>query len=232
MVSRYGRAVFKTFDHINCWIFDLDNTLYPASVNLFALIDERMGLYIQGLLGCDKIEAKRVQKAHFHEHGTTLSGLMASHDVDPKHFLDFVHDISMDRLSPNPALVAALARLPGRKLIYTNGDRDYAARVLGALGLGESFEAIHDIHDSALLPKPDPRSYTMMCDALAVDPARALFVEDMARNLKPAKALGMTTVWVNNGSEYGHAEACASFIDHEIDCTSNWLNAILGETIS
>ena len=231
-VSRYGRAVLKAFNHIDCWIFDLDNTLYPASADLFALIDERMGTYIQNLIGCNAVEAKRVQKAHFREHGTTLSGLMAHHDIDPRHFLDFVHAISMDRLVPNPALAHALARLPGRKLIYTNGDVDYAARVLDALGLSESFEAIHDIYGSALLPKPDPRSYTMMCDALKVDPVRALFVEDMARNLKPAKALGMTTVWVNNGSEYGHSEACDSFIDHKTDCVSSWLNAILGETLS
>jgi putative hydrolase of the HAD superfamily len=220
-----------TLDHINCWIFDLDNTLYPSSANLFALIDERMGAYIQNLLRCDAVEAKRVQKAHFREHGTTLSGLMANHDVNPKHFLDFVHDIRMDRLSPDPALAAALNKLPGRKLIYTNGDIDYAGRVLDALGLGESFEAIHDIYGSALLPKPDPRSYAMMCNALAVDPACALFVEDMARNLKPAKALGMATVWVNNGSEYGHAEACTSFIDYEISHVGDWLNEILGETV-
>jgi putative hydrolase of the HAD superfamily len=227
----YGRAVLPKLTHIDCWIFDLDNTLYPSSADLFALIDARMGAYIQTLLGCDAVEAKRVQKAHFREHGTTLSGLMASHDVDPKHFLDFVHDIPMNRLSPDPALAASLARLPGRKLIYTNGDAHYAGRVLAALGLGESFEAIHDIYGSDLLPKPDPRSYTMMCDALKVDPARALFVEDMARNLKPAKALGMATVWVNNGSEYGHAEACDSFIDHEIAHVGDWLNDILGETV-
>jgi putative hydrolase of the HAD superfamily len=219
-------------DHVSCWIFDLDNTLYPANVNLFALIDERMGAYIQSLLGCDAVEAKRVQKAHFHEHGTTLSGLMASHDVDPEHFLDFVHDIEMDRLSPDPRLAEALSKLPGRKLIYTNGDAKYATRVLEALGLGQSFEAIHDIYGSALLPKPNPQSYNMMCNALDVDPQRALFVEDMARNLKPAKALGMTTVWINNGSEYGHAEACNSFIDYETNHVANWLNEILGETIS
>ena len=218
-------------DHINCWIFDLDNTLYPSSANLFALIDERMGSYIQTLVGCDAIEAKRIQKAHFREHGTTLSGLMANHDVDPRHFLDYVHDIPMDRLSPNPALAALLARLPGRKLIYTNGDVTYAGRVLAGLGLSKSFEAIHDIYDSDLLPKPDPRSYTMMCAALGVDPTRAIFVEDMARNLKPAKALGMATVWINNGSEYGHAEACDSFIDYETDDVSHWLTEILGDTV-
>lgn len=220
-----------TLDHIDCWIFDLDNTLYPPSADLFALIDERMGRYIQTLLGCDAVEARRVQKAHFHEHGTTLAGLMAEHDIDPRHFLDYVHDIAMDRLSPDPALAAALAKLPGRKLVYTNGDAAYAARVLARLGLADSFAGIHDIYASALRPKPDPRSYAMMCDALDVDPARALFVEDMARNLAPAKALGMTTVWINNGSEHGSAHACASFIDHEIGHVGDWLNDITGERL-
>ena len=215
--------------HIDCWIFDLDNTLYPSSANLFALIDVRMGEYIQQLLGCNAIEARRVQKAHFHEHGTTLSGLMASHDVDPRHFLDFVHAVEMDRLSAAPILQSQIAALPGRKLIFTNGDANYAGRVLGALGLGESFEAIHDIHDSLYLPKPDPRCYDAMGDMLGVDPARAVFVEDMARNLRPAKAIGMTTVWINNGSEYGATDACDSFIDYQTDSVTSWLTHIQGE---
>lgn len=218
-----------TLDHINCWIFDLDNTLYPASVDLFALIDQRMGAYIQSLLACDAVEARRVQKAHFHEHGTTLAGLMANHDIDPRHFLDFVHDIEMDRLEAAPALADALDRLPGRKIVYTNGDAAYAGRVLDRLGLGRSFDGIHDIYGSDLRPKPDPQSYTMMCRALDVDPHKSLFVEDMARNLKPAKALGMTTVWVNNGSEYGAAQACPSFIDHEISHVEDWLQDIVGD---
>ena len=219
-------------DHINCWIFDLDNTLYPSSANLFALIDERMGHYIQRLIGCDAVEAKRLQKVHFREHGTTLSGLMACHDVNPRHFLDYVHDIKMDRLSPDLGLAALLAKLPGRKLVYTNGDVTYAGRVLDGLGLARSFEAIHDIYDSDLLPKPDPRSYAMMCAALKVDPARAIFFDDMARNLKPAKALGMATVWINNGSEYGHAQACDSFIDYQTPCVGSLLTEILGEILS
>lgn len=216
-------------EHIDCWIFDLDNTLYPADCDLFALIDEKMGQYIQALLDCDALEARRVQKAHFREHGTTLSGLMATNDVDPHHFLDFVHDIEMDRLTADPMLADQLARLPGRKLIFTNGDAPYAKRVLDRLGLAESFEAIHDVHDSHYRPKPDAYGYEVMAETLKVDPRRALFVEDMARNLKPAKAMGMATVWINNGSEYGHAEACTSFIDYETTAVGTWLSNILGD---
>jgi putative hydrolase of the HAD superfamily len=209
--------------HIDCWIFDLDNTLYPPSTDLFGLIDIRMGQYIQRLLGCDPIEARRVQKTYFHDHGTTLAGLMAHHGVDPNDFLEFVHDIELDSVAEDRRLIQAVADLPGRKLIFTNGDADYAGRVLARLGLSKSFEAIHDIHACAYQPKPHADSYASMIARLGVTPSTALFVEDMARNLKPAKALGMTTVWVNNGSERGSHEAHPDFIDYEIDDVGRWL---------
>ncbi|MDB5662495.1 MAG: pyrimidine 5-nucleotidase [Sphingomonas bacterium] len=216
--------------HVDTWIFDLDNTLYPASADLFGLIDVRMGAFIQDLLGIDAAEARRIQKGYFREHGTTLSGLMRAHAVDPHAFLSFVHDVELDALQEDRRLVAAVAALPGRKLIFTNGDEPYARRVLGKLGLSESFEAIHDIHACAYQPKPDPRSYAAMCAALKVDPRTALFVEDMARNLVPAKALGMTTVWVNNGSEDGGRDVDPAAIDYEIAEIGAWLDEIRGET--
>ena len=215
---------------IESWIFDLDNTLYPARVDLFALIDEKMGLYIQRLLDVDAVEARRVQKHYFIDHGTTLSGLMAHEGIDPHDFLDFVHDIDMSRLAPDPALNAALAKLPGRKLVFTNGDADYAGRVLAGLGLADAFDGLFDIHEAQYRPKPHPEAYSGMCRALGVEPGHALFVEDMARNLKPAKALGMATVWVNNGSEHGSADASPDFIDFETHDLSHWLTGIM-ETV-
>lgn len=209
--------------HIDCWIFDLDNTLYPPSADLFGRIDVRMGQYIQRLLGCGPDEARRVQKAYFIDHGTTLSGLMTHHGIDPNDFLEFVHDIELDSVSEDKRLVEAVAALPGRKLIFTNGDARYASRVLARLGLSKSFEAIHDIHACAYRPKPHAESYVDMIDRLSITPSTALFVEDMARNLKPAKALGMTTVWVNNGSERGSHDAHPDFIDYEIDDVGGWL---------
>jgi pyrimidine 5''-nucleotidase len=212
--------------HIDCWIFDLDNTLYPASADLFGEIDVRMRMFIEQLLDCDAEEAHRVQKHYFHEHGTTLSGLMANHDVDPRVFLDFVHDIEMAALAEDARLARTVAALPGRKLIFTNGDEAYARRVLGRLGLSKSFEAIHDIHACAYKPKPMTESYETMVARFGIAPSTALFVEDMARNLKPAKAMGMKTVWVNNGSERGNHEAHPDFIDYEITDVGNWLHAI------
>ena len=215
--------------HIESWIFDLDNSLYPPTCDLFALIDVRMGEYIQRLLRCEPDEARRVQKAHFLEHGTTLAGLMRDHEVDPHEFLDFVHDIDLARLTADPALVGALDRLPGRKFIFTNASEAHAVRVLDRLGLANAFDGMHDIHAMDYVPKPHPNAYAALCQRHGIDPARALFAEDMARNLVPAKALGMTTVWVDNGSEQASQEADPAFIDYRIADIGDWLNEITGE---
>ncbi len=221
--------IAPAFGHVRDWIFDLDNCLYPASTGLFALIDERMGAYIQRLLDCDRDEAKRVQKAHFHEHGTTLAGLMKNHEIDPSDFLDDVHAIPLDRVQCDERLGAALSKLPGRRFVFTNGDAPYARRVLEAIGVGEHFDELHDIHASELKPKPDPHGYALLCERFGIDPQQALLVDDMAANLKPAKALGMTTVWVDNGSERGSHGADDSFIDHRIADVAQWLESIVEE---
>lgn len=215
--------------HIDAWIFDLDNTLYPASCDLFALIDERMGAYIERLVGCDAGLARAIQKRYFRDYGTTLSGLMALHGTNPNHFLDDVHDIALDRVEHDVRLVAAIARLPGRKLVFTNGDVTYAQRVLDRIGLGTSFEAIHDIHAMDYVPKPAPASYAAMCAKWDVDPKRALFAEDMARNLKPAKEIGMATVWIDNGSEQASDEAFAPYIDYRTAHLTDWLHELTSE---
>lgn len=215
--------------HVTDWIFDLDNCLYPASTGLFELIDQRMGAYIERLLGIDPDEAKQVQKAHFHAHGTTLAGLMREHQVDPHHFLEDVHAIPLDRLSPDERLAVGLARLPGRKLIFTNADEPYARRVLDALGIGEHFAEMHDIYAAELRPKPDRHGYQLMLGRFGIDPARAAMVEDMAQNLKPAKELGMTTIWVDNGSERGNHAHDPDYIDLTITDVGEWLEDMLGE---
>ena len=218
--------------HVESWIFDLDNSLYPHSCNLFALIDERMGAYIQRLLGVGAEEARRVQKGYFHAHGTTLAGLMRSHDVDPHEFLGFVHDIDLARLTADPALVAALDRLPGRKFVFTNADEVYARRVLDRLGLANAFDGMHDIHAMAYLPKPNPAAYEALCARHGIDPARALFADDMVRNLAPAKALGMTTLWLDNGSEQGEALAGPDCVDYRTADIAAWLGEVLEEEVA
>lgn len=215
--------------HVTDWIFDLDNSLYPASCDLFGLIDVKMGEYIQRLLDLDPVEARRVQKQYFLEHGTTLAGLMRGHGVDPHDFLDYVHDIDLARLAADPDLLARLDRLPGRKFVFTNGDERYARRVLERIGLANAFDGLHDIHAMNYQPKPDPGGYRALCDRFGIDPKQALFVDDMARNLRPAKMLGMVTVWVNNGSEKGEHEYHADFVDHVAEDVGEWLRDILEE---
>jgi putative hydrolase of the HAD superfamily len=217
------------FAHVREWIFDLDNCLYPASSALFELIDERMGAYIQRLLDCDPDEARRVQKAHFHEHGTTLAGLMKEHGVDPHDFLADVHDIALDRVQCDERLARLLPRLPGRRFVFTNGDAPYARRVLDAIGVAEHFDDLHDIHASSYRPKPDPHGYALLCERFGIEPTHALLADDMAQNLAPAKALGMTTIWVDNGSERGNHGHDGQVVDERIADLGEWLEGILGE---
>jgi putative hydrolase of the HAD superfamily len=217
------------FAHIRDWIFDLDNCLYPASTGLFSLIDERMGAYIQRLLNCDPVEARTVQKHHFHTHGTTLAGLMKEHSVDPHQFLEEVHDIPLDRVDCDDRLMKVLPLLPGRRFIFTNGDEPYARRVLDRIGIGEHFENLHDIHASGYRPKPDPFGYQLLCERFGIDPAHALLADDMVQNLAPAKALGMTTVWVDNGSERGNHNYDETVVDARVENVGQWLEEILGE---
>ena len=212
--------------HIDHWIFDLDNVLYPAECDLFALIDIKMGEYIAKELDCDLVEARKVQKAFFHDHGTTLAGLMHHHGTDPREFLNFVHDIDMSRLSPSQKLRDAIAALPGEKLVFTNADRPYAERVLERRGLAGLFDQMHDILDTDLIPKPKKPAYDSMVAATGVDPTSALFVEDMARNLTPAKELGMTTVWINTGAEWAGREHDPDAIDIEIPDLESWVTGL------
>lgn len=217
------------FSRIRDWIFDLDNCLYPASSGLFDLIDERMAAYIQRLLDCPPEEAKRVQKAHFHQHGTTLAGLMKDHEIDPHDFLTDVHDVPLDRVQPDDRLSRLLPLLPGRRFVFTNGDAPYARRVLERIGVGEHFDDLHDIHASGYRAKPDPHGYELLCERFGIDPGEALLVDDMVQNLGPAKALGMTTIWVDNGSERGNHNYDDKIVDQRITDVGDWLESILGE---
>jgi len=211
---------------VDCWLFDLDNTLYPATTRMFDQIDHRMGAYIANLLGCDDDEARRVQKLYFHDHGTTLSGLMHYHEVAPYEFLEFVHDIDMTPLAAAPRLADRITRLPGRKIVFTNGDAPYAEKVLAALDLSGCFDGMWDIHAMNYRPKPEPSAYHGVIEAFGIVPERAVFVEDSARNLAPAKALGMQTVWLDLATEWGDRAMDPAAIDLVIDDFSEWLDAL------
>ena len=184
------------FAATEAWIFDLDNTLYPRSSNLFRQVDDRIRMYVRELLNVDEAEAEHIQRTFYREHGTTLRGLMLKHSVNPDEFLAFVHDIDHSVVKPDPALGAAILRLPGKKYIFTNGSRGHAEKVAARLGFPSHFTDIFDIVDANLVPKPERETYDRFIKRFGVQPERGVMLEDLTRNLVVPKAIGMTTVLV------------------------------------
>ncbi len=182
--------------HVTTWLFDLDDTLYPAESGLMGEIERRMTDFVMRVTGLARDDAFRLQKDYLAEHGITLRGLMLNHGVDPAEFHAVFHDMSLDALAHDPELVAAIAALPGRRLVFTNADDRHAERVLARLGIAELFEDVFHIGSFGYIPKPEPVAFERMCAQHAVDPAGTCFFEDSERNLKPAAALGMTTVLI------------------------------------
>ncbi len=178
------------------WVFDLDNTLYPPRCNLFQQVDVRMGEFISRLLDIDRVEARKIQKIYYRDYGTTLRGLMAECGIEPKEFLDYVHDIDHSVIPADAALGAAIAALPGRKLIFTNGSRRHAEAVAGRIGILDHFEDIFDIVAADYLPKPHAETYQMFLDEFGIDGKRAAMFEDLSRNLAVPADLGMATILV------------------------------------
>lgn len=219
-----GRPV--GLDHVDTWIFDLDNTLYPARCRLFDQVDRLIGRFIERELGLDQVAARSLQKRYFREHGTTLAGLMRHHAVDPHAFLDFVHRIDVTPVEPSPALDRAIGRLPGRKLIYTNGSVAHADRVMRRLGVHGHFEAVFDIVAGAFTPKPEAESYRRLIERHAIDPSRAVLIEDLPKNLVPAAALGMTTVLVATDCEWAAEHAQGDHVHHRTEDLTAWIEAV------
>jgi len=186
----------RSFGHVETWIFDLDNTLYPHHVNLWQQVDERIRDYIAEFLKVTHEEAFRLQKEYYRRYGTSMRGLMTVHGMQPDDFLDFVHQIDHSPLEPNPALGEAIERLAGRKLILTNGTRRHADAVLARLELDRHFDGVFDIIAAELEPKPSPATYDRFLRTHDVDAGKAAMFEDLARNLAVPHALGMTTVLV------------------------------------
>ena len=186
----------RRFSHIDTWVFDLDNTLYPHHVNLWHQVDARIGEFVSAYLKIPADEARRIQKDYYRRYGTTMRGMMTEHGVSADDYLAYVHQIDHSPLQPNPAMGAAIAKLPGRKLILTNGSTDHADKVLERLGIGSHFEAVFDIIAAELEPKPAPQTYQKFLALHNVEPKSSAMFEDLARNLVVPHQLGMTTVLV------------------------------------
>mgnify|MGYP005842998293 CR=1 FL=1 len=218
------------FHHVDAWVFDLDNTLYPAQCNLFAQIDDRMGAFIARTLGVDRAEARRIQKQYYVDHGTTLAGLMAVHGMKPEPFLDFVHDIDLAPVEASPTLDAALARLPGKRFIFTNGSVRHAENVAAKLGVLDRFDGIIDIAACGFVPKPQAAAFERFLGHSRAEAGRAAMFEDIARNLEVPHRLGMRTVWVRTQADFAtekaHYGADGDHIHHVTDDLVAFLGAL------
>jgi putative hydrolase of the HAD superfamily len=219
------------FRHVRDWIFDLDNTLYPADCGIFARIDRRMTEFVSQHLCLPMAAAKQVQKDLYRAHGTTLNGLIVRHGIDPELYLEYVHDIDLSDLVPDHGLSRAIERLPGRRFVFTNGCRNHAGRILARLGLTGLFDAVWDIRTIEFVPKPDARAYDTVIAQAAIAPAKAAMFDDIIRNLAAARALGMTTVWLNSNSEFARQGpeipvAPNEVVDHETTNLADFLHSI------
>ena len=196
--------------HVDTWIFDLDNTLYPPEREVLQAVNDKMTAFTMRVTGLGWDDALALQLKYHHELGTTLAGLMEHHGVDPAEFLDEAHDVMIDHIEPDLPLERALGRLPGRRLVYTNGSAKHAERLLGALGVAHRFDDVFHIEAADLIPKPRPESFERLMRAHDVRPRASAFFEDLERNLKPAAEIGMTTVLVGPRA----AEADAPYVHH------------------
>ncbi|MBI1385191.1 MAG: pyrimidine 5'-nucleotidase [Rhizobiales bacterium] len=223
----------RCFAGIDVWIFDLDNTLYPAECNLFPQVADRMNLFIERRFGFSPDEARRMRRDYYLEFGTTLAGLMQRHAVEPDEFLHFVHDIDHSVLAPAPELAAAIARLPGRRYIFTNGSRGHAEAVAGKVGVLDLFDDVFDIKAANYVPKPHRSAFDLFLSRHGLEGARAAMFEDLPHNLVTAHELGMTTVLISSSMEdhpsqreIGEWDAPPDHIHHVTDDLAGFLSAI------
>ena len=218
--------------NIKNWIFDLDNTLYRADAGFFQQIDVKMTEFVSRYLQLDPLDARDIQKKYLVEYGTTLSGLMAVHGMDPSEFLVFVHDVDLSMLAPSPALRAAISNLEGRKFIFTNGSRGHAENVATYLQLWDLFDGAFGVDDVNYIPKPQRSPYVHFCDHFDIDPAAAIMFEDNLRNLEVPQAMGMKTVLIVSDADVsGEPEfarpagrdTTAPWVDYITDDLAAWL---------
>ena len=211
----------------DCWIFDLDNTLYdPRDCDLFPEMNLRMTEFITTVLGIGEAEADALRVDYTTRYGTTLTGLMVEHDVDPDDFLRDAHDLDLSAMPTGERLAEAIARLPGRRLVHTNASREHAERVLARRGLAHLFEDIFDLAAANYVPKPNRIGYLRFLQVHGIEPGRAVMFEDMARNLVPAASLGMTTVWVRTERPSAQVGEHGTSVHHTADRLEEWLRSI------
>ena len=216
----------KELTKIKYWIFDLDNTLYSGDTKVFDQVDKKMSKFISEKLNVSIEEAKKIQKNYFHEYNTTLNGMIKNHKIDADEFLEFVHDVDLDFLKADKPLAQEIANLNGKKLIFTNGSKAHASNVTKRIGIEKLFDGVFDIVESNFIPKPSIEPYKKIIEKYKIEPQYSIFIEDIARNLKPAHKLGMKTVWIKNDEPWAAKFSDSDFIDYKTDNLAKFLKEI------
>ena len=216
----------KPFNSIKFWIFDLDNTLYSGKTKVFEQVDKKMSKYISEKLNVTLEEAKKIQKNYFYKYNTTLNGMIKNHKINPDEFLDFVHDINIDFLQKDLELAKEIEKLDGKKIIFTNGSRKHAINVTKQIGIDQLFDDIFDIVDAEFIPKPLLEPYKKLIKKHKIDPKLCVFIEDIARNLKPAYEMGMKTVWIENDEPWASKFSDSKFVNYRTNNLSEFLKKI------
>ena len=216
----------KELQSIKFWIFDLDNTLYAGKTRVFEQVDKKMSKYISKKLKISIAEAKEIQKNYFHRYNTTLNGMIKNHKIDANEFLEFVHDIDINFLKKDNKLIEELKKLEGKKIIYTNGSRKHALNVTQKIGIDQCFDGIFDIVESNFVPKPSNEPFKILVERHKIDPKLCVFIEDIARNLKPAYEMGMKTIWIENDEPWAKKFSDSKFINYKTKNLSEFLKKI------
>ncbi len=215
----------KSLANIDCWIFDLDNTLYPSSTDLFAQVCEKMTNYIANTLNVDKAKADKMRYEYWQEYGTSLAGLMRNFKIDPDHFLEVVHDIDFSVLSKDSKLLNALNELPGRKIVYTNGTVSYANEVLKYRGLADVFDEIYGVENTNYIPKPFPEAYKLIFAKAKIVYNRSAMFEDEVRNLKVPFDLGLKTILICD------TPTNENYVDYSVGDLPDFLRQIISTSL-
>ena len=216
----------KELTKIKYWIFDLDNTLYSGDTKVFDQVDKKMSKFISEKLKVTIEEAKKIQKNYFHEYNTTLNGMIKNHKIDANEFLEFVHDVDLKFLKADKPLENEIAKLNGKKIIFTNGSKAHAANVTKRIGIDELFDGVFDIVESDFIPKPSIEPYKKIIENYKIEPQYCIFFEDIAINLKPAHELGMKTVWIKNDEPWAAKYSDSEFINYKTNNLANFLKEI------
>jgi len=216
----------KALASVKYWIFDLDNTLYSGKTKVFEQVDKKMSKFISNKLNVNIDEAKKIQKNYFYKYNTTLNGMIKNHKIDANEFLEFVHDIDINFLKKDLELYEELKKLDGKKIIFTNGSRKHAINVTKRIGIDQCFDDIFDIVESEFVPKPAIQPYNKLVEKHKIDPKLCVFIEDIARNLKPAYEMGMKTVWIENDEPWASKFSDSNFVNYKTNNLPEFLKKI------